>query len=240
MAAGNFEKCHMVTAVYEGGWSDHPSDPGGATMYGITIGKYREHFPNATPAQLRNISKATALAIYKSDYWDKINAEGLAAGVDLAVYDLAVNSGTGRAKQYLLASVGGTDVQTVKKVCAKRLGFMQALKTWKVFGKGWARRVAGIEAKGVAWALAASAAAGSKVVPNKIAMEEEAKAIAKDAKAQGAGGAAVGGGAVYNVDASNSTVLWVIVGGLTVLCLYLAYRAYVNKQRSAAYAEEAK
>lgn len=238
MAAGNFEKCHMVTAVYEGGWSDHPSDPGGATMYGITIGKYREHFPNATPAQLRNISKATALAIYKEDYWDKIGGERLAAGVDLAVYDLAVNSGTGKAAKYLSASIGGSDVQTVKKICAKRLGFMQSLKTWKVFGKGWARRVAGIEAKGVAWALAA--AAGTSPAANKQALAEAAVGYKKDAKAQGAGSAAVGGGAALNVDASGSAVLWFAIGLTVVLCIWLAYRAYVNKQRAAAYAEEAK
>jgi lysozyme family protein len=239
MAAGCFEKCHAVTAVWEGGWSNHPADPGGATMYGITLAKFREHYPKATAAQLKIISRQTALAIYKSDYWAPVNGETLAPGVDLAVYDAAVNSGVGRAKKWLLASVGGADTETVKRICAKRLGFVQALKTWKTFGKGWARRIADIEAKGVAWAMAAAATPG--VVKARLDREAEAAKSKAAAQTKTAGGAAVGGGAVTQapVEQLNSTagiVLLVVIAGAIVGLLI--WRAHVNKQRAAAYAAE--
>ena len=85
MAAGNFEKCQEVTGKWEGGWSNHKADPGGATMFGITLAKYREHFPNATAVQLRRISRMTALTIYEKDFWVPIDGDRLDAGVDLAV-----------------------------------------------------------------------------------------------------------------------------------------------------------
>jgi lysozyme family protein len=144
----NFQNCLAVTLGYEGGWSDHPSDPGGATMKGITLATYRRFKPGATKTDLRNISNETVAKIYRTDYWDKVGGDRLAAGVDLATFDAGVNSGPGRARQWLMAAIGGPDHYTVKRVCAKRLGFMRSLAIWNTFGNGWSRRVAGIEAKG--------------------------------------------------------------------------------------------
>jgi lysozyme family protein len=239
MSVQAFEKCHKVTGAWEGGWSDHPSDPGGKTMYGITIAKYREHFPNATGAQLKSISKATALTIYRKDFWVPISGETLAAGVDLAVYDASVNSGVSRGKKWLKASVGGSNVETVKRICAKRLGFMQSLKIWKSFGKGWSRRVADIEAKGVAWALAASNAPKSV----KPALEAEAKKAESKAKTQEKSGAGVGaGGAVASPEAADQ-LAGLAMCGFVVLAVavvaYLIWRSRINKQRAAAYKKEA-
>lgn len=240
MARGNFEKCQAVTGKWEGGWSNHPADPGGATMYGITLAKFREHYPNATAAQLKIISRQTALDIYRSDYWTPINGETLAAGVDLATYDASVNSGVGKGKKWLLASVGGSDVQTVKNICAKRLGFVQSLKTWKTFGKGWANRIADIEAKGVAWALAAVTT--PTVVKGRLEKEAGAAKTTSTTQAKSAGGTAVGGGAATQVpiEHANHTagvILLVVVVG--VIVGLLIWRAHVNKQRAAAYAAEA-
>ena len=75
MASGNFEKCKSLTAVSEGGWSDHPSDPGGATMKGVTLRTYAawrklHGQPEPTKADLKVISDDEVSAIFKAQYWD--------------------------------------------------------------------------------------------------------------------------------------------------------------------------
>lgn len=240
MALGNFLRCHDVTAKWEGGWSDHPSDPGGKTMYGITLAKFREHYPNGTAAQLRNISRKTALDICQKDFWRPLACETLPAGVDLAVYDAGVNSGPARAKKWFAASAGGSAVQTVKAICAKRLGFVQSLKIWKTFGKGWSRRIADIEAKGVAWAMAATAAPPTVT---KGRLETESDAAAKKAGKQAGGGAAAGGGGGYvAVEQADQFASWALLGFVALIAIVagvLIWRASINKTRAAAYAAEA-
>lgn len=238
MALGNFLRCHDVTAKWEGGWSDHPSDPGGKTMYGITLAKFREHYPNGTAAQLRNISRKTALDIYQKDFWRPLACETLHAGVDLAVYDAGVNSGPARAKKWFAASAGGSAVQTVKAICAKRLGFVQSLKIWKTFGKGWSRRIADIEAKGVAWAMAQA-----PPTVTKGRLETESDAAAKKAGKQAGGGAAAGGGGGYvAVEQADQFASWALLGFVAIIAIVagvLIWRASINKTRAAAYAAEA-
>ena len=50
MAKDNFAACLAQVLLSEGGWSDHPADPGGATMKGITLATYRKYRPGATKA----------------------------------------------------------------------------------------------------------------------------------------------------------------------------------------------
>ncbi len=87
---------------HEGGWADHPKDPGGATMKGVTLATYRRHFgKNKSKRALRNISDDDLGQIYRSGYWDKCRCDRLPSGVDYAVFDAAVNSGPGRSvKEY--------------------------------------------------------------------------------------------------------------------------------------------
>ncbi|WP_054310012.1 glycosyl hydrolase 108 family protein [Mesorhizobium sp. 1M-11] len=241
----NFQKCLQVTLAYEGGWADNPKDPGGATMKGITLATYQRFLPGATKTQLRNISAENVAKIYRQDYWQAVNADTLAAGVDLATFDGGVMSGPPRSKKWLLASLGGSDDQTVKKICAKRLGFVQSLKIWKTFGKGWARRIAAIEAKGVAWALAATQPAAT--VKAKLLEEEKgakgragnnAVAATGVSTATGAGGS----DAVVNPQHVDMISGWALAGvavlavGVIVL---LVVRAKIHNQRAAAYAAEA-
>lgn len=245
MAKGCFPKCSAVTEVHEGGWSNHAADPGGATMYGITIGKFREHYPKATAKDLRNITKENAREIYRQDFWLPINGETLAAGVDLAVYDAGVNSGVSRAKKWLTASVGGMPAETVKRICAKRLGFMQSLKIWKTFGRGWARRVADIEAKGVAWAMEASIPGLPQ--SRKAALKAEATKASGKATTQAAVGATSGGTGLVSAGidqgstaaAAPSTVLLVVLGALVMVGVILLLRSKIHGARSDAYNAEA-
>lgn len=158
-----FEKAKPYLLKHEGGYVDHPSDPGGATNMGITIGTLSAYRGRKVSKQdVKNLTKAEALLIYKKNYWDKVKGDKLPAGVDYSVYDFAVNSGPSRAAKYLQKIVGvkqdgAIGPKTLAHVAKKspeeiinrlnddRLIFMKRIKSgklWKVFGKGWGRRVA--------------------------------------------------------------------------------------------------
>ena len=91
----NFGTCLAFTLKEEGGYSDDPADPGGATNMGITLATYRQWAdnPNLAPLQVRDLSERTARAIYRSLYWNPLRADALPAGVDLSVFDMGVNAG---------------------------------------------------------------------------------------------------------------------------------------------------
>ena len=145
---------------HEGGYVDHPRDPGGCTNHGITIATYRKLVdPNGTCASLRAMSRGVAEAIYRDTYWSAVNGDGLPGGVDLMVFDFGVNAGPSRAARALQAAVGaGRDgvigpltlervramdpAQLVRGYAARRLDYYRSLKTWSTFGKGWTSRVA--------------------------------------------------------------------------------------------------
>jgi lysozyme family protein len=154
----NFTRALAATLKHEGGWSDHPADPGGATQKGITLATFRRYVPNASKTDLRNITDTQIEQIYRDGYWNKIKGDDLPFGVDFAVFDFAVNSGPARAAIYLqeivgvapdgkigpltLAAVDKWDaVKLIEKLCANRMAFLKRLSTWATFGKGWSRRV---------------------------------------------------------------------------------------------------
>lgn len=257
MARENFASCLTVTLTHEGGWSDHPADPGGATMKGVTIGRYREYYPNATKTDLRNISNADLQRIYRNDYWNKVRGDDLPYGVDLSTFDGGVNSGPSRGAKWLQSAVGvkqdgvvgpatvkaailADGKSTVQKICAKRLSFVHGLKTWKTFGKGWARRIADIEAKGVAMWLAKGAALTER---DRQELNGEAQKADNTAAAQnkGAGGAAAGGSAAGGGDAVMSgEPNWMLIAGIAVVValvvVALVVKSRQNRERAKAYA----
>ena len=155
----NFEASLEHVLKHEGGWADHPADPGGATMKGVTLATYSDWLGrSASKDELRNIPNQHIQEIYKKRYWDAVCGDGLPAGVDYVVFDMAVNSGPGRAAKMLQAAVGATadgkigpkTLEIVKNHDAKALigtfqsnrqHFLEALPTFATFGKGWTRRV---------------------------------------------------------------------------------------------------
>ena len=146
----NREKAITETLKWEGGYSNDASDPGGPTNWGITIADVRKYInPSADAKDVRAISKEQAIKIYQEKYWKTpyYDCDNLASGVDLSVFDFGVNSGPSRAKKFLDKACGGTDAQTIIRLNDARLTFLQGLRTWPVFGKGWGRRVVGIKAK---------------------------------------------------------------------------------------------
>jgi len=166
----NFEQCLAITLAHEGGWADHPKDPGRATMKGITIGTYAQFKGRkVTKDELRNISDADLRTIYRRNYWDKVRGDDLPTGLDLVAFDGAVNSGPSRGARWLQHGVGALPdgkigpetvraatitnaAQAVGRACDARLSFLRSLKTWATCGKGWSSRVEDIRAKAIGMA----------------------------------------------------------------------------------------
>jgi lysozyme family protein len=242
-----FKRSDAVTAAWEGGYSDHPADPGGRTDRGITQATLNDWTDAHGMARrtVKGISAELATRIFFENYWGKAKCEGLAPGVDLATYDASVNSGVSQGRKWLLASVGGTPDDTVRKICARRLGFVQLLTTWTVFGNGWSRRIAGIEAKGVAWALAAGN--DDHVVAQQLGDEagKATKIAVNQGKAAGGGIAVSGGsGAGRILTPENADqAAGLLLGGLIVLGVlafgFFVIRAMINLDRAKAYEREA-
>jgi lysozyme family protein len=158
----NFARSLVLVLKSEGGWSDNPADPGGATMKGVTLATFRAYIkPGGTKVDLRAITDEQLSACYRRQYWDAVAGDQLPDGVDYAVFDFAVNSGPGRAAKYLQRVVGTTPDGTIgpatiaaasslpagavlDRLCDLRLEFLKSLGTWATFGKGWASRVASV------------------------------------------------------------------------------------------------
>lgn len=141
MVASNFDTCIDISLEWEGGYSNLSSDPGGPTALGILQPEYNSYrrSKNLPLQSVRWITKDEAKAIYKANYWDAMHCDDLPAGVDLVVYDAAVNNGVGRAKQWLDIT------HDIDAYCNLRLRFDQSLgHLWRVFGAGWATRIEGI------------------------------------------------------------------------------------------------
>lgn len=152
MMKNNLAACLAITLKHEGGFSNHPEDPGGATMKGVTLTTYRKYKPKATVADLKAITDSELQIIYRNGYWDIAGCDALPAGVDLAVFDYAVNSGAARAKR-ALADCATTDPSaTIRALCEERLSFLKRLTTWGTFGRGWTTRVTDIRTKALAMA----------------------------------------------------------------------------------------
>src|SRR5690606_8907906 len=104
----NFQQALEKVLKHEGGFVNHPADPGGATNKGITIKVYQQFKKGATVADLKKITDAEVSAIYRKNYWDAVKADQLPSGLDYAVFDFAVNSGPSRAAKCLQETLGVT------------------------------------------------------------------------------------------------------------------------------------
>lgn len=167
MTASNFKPSLALTLAHEGGFSNHPLDPGGATNQGITQRVYDAYrrFHGLKLQSVRYIAALEVSEIYQKNYWRLARADSLPSGLDYAVFDFAVNSGVSRAVRYLQRLVGVDDDGTIGMItlaaieaaarkneeslivnyCAQRLAFVKSLATFATFGKGWTRRIVGLE-----------------------------------------------------------------------------------------------
>jgi lysozyme family protein len=159
----NFEPALKAVLHHEGGFVNHPNDPGGMTNLGVTKKVWEEWVGHEVDEKaMRSLTPERVALLYKAKYWDKIKGDDLPDGVDYAVFDAAVNSGPGRAAKWLQACVGveqdgGIGPKTLAAVAKfdakvlmedyakRRLSFLMDLPHWGTFGRGWSRRVAAVQ-----------------------------------------------------------------------------------------------
>ena len=155
----NYDKCLKTILHHEGGYVNHPKDPGGETNLGVTKRVYQEH---GGTKDMKNLLVEDVAPIYKKGYWDKIKGDDLPGGLDLCVFDFGVNAGPGRAAKFLQSMIGTTvdggigpntlakveeyvrengEHETVKKYQEMRQKYYEQLSTFATFGRGWTRRV---------------------------------------------------------------------------------------------------
>jgi lysozyme family protein len=161
----NWNDSFAAVLKHEGGFVNHPKDPGGMTNLGVTKAVWEIWLARAvTESDMRALTPEKVKPFYKAMYWDKIKGDDLPSGIDYAAYDLAVNSGPGRAAKYLQQIAGVADdgiigirsLEAIKKckpdlvidaICTMRMNFLKRLPTFDTFGKGWSRRVAEVKDK---------------------------------------------------------------------------------------------
>ncbi len=155
----NYDKCLEAILHHEGGYVNHPKDPGGETNLGVTKRVYEEW---GGTKDMKELTVEDVAPIYRKNYWDKIKADSLPSGLDLCVFDFGVNAGPGRAAKYLQGQIGTmadggigpntlakleeylkfTPVeQAIKTYQESRQDYYEQLSTFSSFGRGWTRRV---------------------------------------------------------------------------------------------------
>lgn len=155
----NWDHCFDMVIKSEGGFVDHPKDPGGMTNLGVTRLAWEAYLgKHVTEDEMRALTPEVVKPFYKALYWDRIKGDSLPAGVDYAAYDLAVNSGPNKAARYLqeIAGVAVDGVigpksleaikecrpeEVVEALCDMRMDFLKRLPTFDTFGRGWEDRV---------------------------------------------------------------------------------------------------
>jgi lysozyme family protein len=162
----NYQKCLDIILHHEGGYVNHPKDPGGETNLGVTKRVYDEWCvtEDLAPKDMKDLEVDDVAPIYKKNYWDRVKGDDLPTGLDLCVFDFGVNAGTGRAAKYLQRLIGTTAdggigpntlakldeyineqengvMDVIEQYQAERQSYYESLSTFETFGKGWTRRV---------------------------------------------------------------------------------------------------
>jgi hypothetical protein len=169
----NFSACLDVVLQQEGGFSDHPEDPGGATKFGITLrtlADFREK--PVTKEDVQALTRDEAKEIYRADYWNPMRCNELPRGVDLIAFDFGVNAGPRTAIKALQRAAGVTDdgsigpitlaairahqpASLVARMAEERMKHYRALATFETFGAGWSNRNEAVKQAAIRMALEA-------------------------------------------------------------------------------------
>ena len=159
MAAENYQKCLEMILHHEGGYVNHPKDPGGETNLGVTKRVYEDF---GGTKDMKDLTVEDVAPIYEKNYWGRMKCDEIPSGLDLCVFDFGVNAGTGRSAKFLQTMIGTTAdggigpntlskladyvdengiEDTIKNFQAERQSYYEGLGTFETFGKGWTRRV---------------------------------------------------------------------------------------------------
>lgn len=181
----NFVQCLDLVLKHEGGYVNHPSDPGGETNRGVTKRVY-DAYRRSHGLPVRSvlyIGVDEVADIYRADYWNMVKGDDLPSGIDYCVFDFAVNSGVSRASKFLQMTLGvsadgvigqhtlaaaleAEPRNTINTICDKRMVFLKSLSIWDTFGKGWSSRVAAVRFKAIDMAVAAPTEPRPRIVLN--------------------------------------------------------------------------
>ena len=156
----NFEKCLEIILHHEGGYVNHPKDPGGETNLGVTKRVYEEW---GGTKDMKDLTVEDVAPIYKKNYWDRVKGDELPSGLDLCIFDFAVNAGPGRAAKMIQKMIGvtvdggigpntlraiglyeeemGGVAEVIVEYQKQRQAYYESLSTFDTFGRGWTRRV---------------------------------------------------------------------------------------------------
>jgi len=159
MAAANYQKCLDMILHHEGGYVNHPKDPGGETNLGVTKKVYEDF---GGTKDMKDLTVEDVAPIYEKNYWGRMKCDSIPSGLDLCVFDFGVNAGTGRSAKFLQTMIGTTAdggigpntlsklsdyidengvEEAIKNFQLERQGYYESLSTFETFGKGWTRRV---------------------------------------------------------------------------------------------------
>ena len=156
----NFDAAFDLLISHEGGFSNRPfsDDPGGATMYGVTIKVARA---NGYEGPMQDLPLDFAKSVYRKQYWDACQCDQMPDAIRYPLFDAAVNSGSGQAIKWLQSAVGvkadgvignmtrhainmSAPMVVRQQMIGKRLAFMTRLDNWSANARGWSRRIAAI------------------------------------------------------------------------------------------------
>lgn len=168
-------RCEPVTTSYEGGYANNPLDKGGPTFRGITLRALSDYCGRpATISELIHLTESDVAVIYRQVYWAHVNGDELPAGLDMMLFDAAVNSGRRRSVAFMQGALGfdsrdidgdlgpvtmqailGANDRTslIKRASANREHFLRGLGNFPTFGRGWIKRLDGVTAMALGWAL---------------------------------------------------------------------------------------
>lgn len=159
----SFDSSLAFTLDEEGGYLDHPTDPRGAINQGITLARLRRFLrqPQLERDAIQHVSRATVRALYLADFWNRTRCDALPVGIDLMVFDHAVNAGPDRAGRALQLAAGhrrdtvdgaigpdtlsraaraDSDTLLTALAAMQRTGYRQ-MAAFGLFGTGWLARL---------------------------------------------------------------------------------------------------
>jgi lysozyme family protein len=161
----NWNNSFNLMLKSEGGFVNHPSDPGGMTNLGVTKATWENWVGRESDeAEMRGLTPEKVEPLYKKKYFDAVRGDELPMGLDYLMFDFAVNAGAGRAIKTLQTAVGVTPdggfgpmtmaavqavdpVDLIERFSQTKEDFYRSLTTFATFGKGWLNRVADVKVK---------------------------------------------------------------------------------------------
>ena len=159
----NFDECLAHVLESEGGYVNNPQDPGGETNLGVTKRVWQDWVKRELhDDEMRHLTPEMVGPLYRQKYWDAIQGDVLPSGLDLCLFDSAVNVGVSRAVRFVQRSVGAVEdgemgpqsldlvkakntTVLIADVCAQREMHYKSLPTFGTFGKGWMARLDRVE-----------------------------------------------------------------------------------------------